>query len=163
MAPAVGDAYVGVEFCFFLCTDIAFLGTLLHTFLTKALFPHSIILCWYIDTGTLCGRVKTTNRKDSLAIYDGPGTTSPLLANLCGNYWLNNLPLLYSSGSQLTVVFTKSADSPSALGFTASWSTVSPCNICLYSGKGTCKAGTCVCNSKYTGSVCQKGNDDLFD
>ncbi|KAF8943774.1 hypothetical protein BGZ47_005070 [Haplosporangium gracile] len=94
--------------------------------------------------------------KDSLAIYDGPNTFSPLLAKLCGNYWLNNLPLLYSSGSQLTVVFTKSADSPLADGFTGSWSTVSPCNVCLDSGKGTCEAGTCACNPKYTGSVCQK-------
>ncbi|KAF9153029.1 hypothetical protein BG015_004244 [Linnemannia schmuckeri] len=98
--------------------------------------------------------------KDSLAIYDGPNTSSPLLAKLCGNYW-NNLPLLYSSGSQLTVVFTKSADSPAAYGFTGSWSAASPCNICLFSGKGTCKAGTCVCNAKYTGSVCQKGFEEF--
>ncbi|KAF9138814.1 hypothetical protein BGX30_008721 [Mortierella sp. GBA39] len=50
----------------------------------------------------------------------------------------------------------RSAHSPSANGFTGSWSTVSPCNICLTSGKGTCKAGACACNSKYTGSVCQR-------
>ncbi|KAK5815560.1 hypothetical protein F5H01DRAFT_342426 [Linnemannia elongata] len=116
---------------------------------TSTTGPSIIQLSFWSVIMLACG-------KDSLAIYDGPDTTSPLLANLCGNYWLNNLPLLYSSGSQLTVVFTKSADSPSAPGFTGSWSTVPPCNICLNSGKGTCKAGTCDCNSKYTGSVCQK-------
>lgn len=114
---------------------------------TSTTGPSIIQLSFWSGIMLACG-------KDSLAIYDGPDAFSPLLANLCGNYWSN--PPLYSSGSQLTVVFTKSADSPSALGFTGSWSTVSPCDICLGSGTGTCKAGTCVCISKYTGSVCQK-------
>ncbi|KAG0295874.1 hypothetical protein BGZ96_010783 [Linnemannia gamsii] len=116
---------------------------------TSTTGPSIIQLSFWTAITLACG-------KDSLAIYDGPDTSSPLVARLCGNYWLNNPPVLYSSGSQLTIVFTKTADSPSASGFTGAWSAVSPCNICLNSGKGTCKAGTCSCSSKFSGSVCQK-------
>ncbi|KAG0275264.1 Multiple epidermal growth factor-like domains protein 8, partial [Linnemannia exigua] len=56
----------------------------------------------------------------------------------------------------MTIVYQKAADSPVQSSFTGFWSTYSPCYVCLDSGRGTCKANTCVCNSKYSGSVCQK-------
>ncbi|KAG0201648.1 Multiple epidermal growth factor-like domains protein 8 [Mortierella sp. NVP41] len=112
--------------------------------------PSIIDLTFWTSIQLACG-------KDSVTIYDGPDTLSPVVAMLCGNHWYENkLPRFFSSGSQLTVVFTKSADSPAAPGFRAHWSSTSPCSICLYNNRGTCNANTCVCTPSYTGSVCQK-------
>ncbi|KAK3841142.1 MAG: hypothetical protein J3R72DRAFT_491860 [Linnemannia gamsii] len=111
--------------------------------------PPIITLTFWTYIMLACG-------KDSLSIYDGPDTSSPLLAKLCGNYWLSNTPIFHSSGTQMTIVYQKAADSPVDSSFTAHWTATSACNVCLGSGRGTCKAGTCDCNPKFSGSVCQK-------
>ncbi|KAF9300490.1 Multiple epidermal growth factor-like domains protein 8 [Mortierella antarctica] len=60
---------------------------------------------------------------DYLTLYDGPDVHSPVIARLCGTTWEESTPTLYSSGSQMTAVFTSQASSPGAYGFTAGWFT----------------------------------------
>ncbi|KAF9910915.1 Multiple epidermal growth factor-like domains protein 8 [Linnemannia zychae] len=116
---------------------------------TSTTGPSIISLNFWNGLMLACG-------KDSLTVYDGPDTASPLIATLCGNYWANNAPALFSSGSQMTIVYTKSAESPVDVRISGFWSATSPCQICLASGRGLCKANTCACNPRYSGSVCQK-------
>ncbi|KAF9205287.1 Multiple epidermal growth factor-like domains protein 8 [Haplosporangium sp. Z 27] len=58
---------------------------------------------------------------DYLTLYDGADNTAPVLARLCGNV---SPPTIYSSGPQLTAVFTSQAQSPGSNGFTAAWASV---------------------------------------
>ncbi|KAF8938306.1 hypothetical protein BGZ58_001168 [Dissophora ornata] len=91
---------------------------------------------------------------DYLTLYDGPDATSPMIAKLCGNI-LMDTPTLYSSGSEMTAVFSTQAQTPGSYGFTALWSSVLPCSICVATGRGICSTDGCICNSGYVGSVCQ--------
>ncbi|KAF9982630.1 hypothetical protein BGZ75_005908 [Mortierella antarctica] len=52
---------------------------------------------------------------DYLTVYDGPDTTSPVIARLCGNM-MDKPPVLYSSGSTMTAVFSTQARSPETAG-----------------------------------------------
>ncbi|KAF9958707.1 hypothetical protein BGZ72_011074 [Mortierella alpina] len=110
--------------------------------------PYIVELKFWTPIQLVCGI-------DYLTIYDGPDTTSPVIAQLCGNIWMDNLPVLYSSGSTMTAVFSTQARTPGSFGFKAGWISVLPCNICSGNGRGTCNANACSCNSRYTGSVCQ--------
>ncbi|KAF9575383.1 Multiple epidermal growth factor-like domains protein 8 [Mortierella alpina] len=93
---------------------------------------------------------------DYLTLYDGPDTTSPRIAVICGQIWPDNLPVFYSTGQELTAVFTSQERSPGSFGFTAVWTSVAPCSICSASGRGTCTNGnTCACNNGYNGVVCE--------
>ncbi|KAF9913399.1 hypothetical protein BX616_010086, partial [Lobosporangium transversale] len=49
---------------------------------------------------------------DYLTIYDGPDTSSPVIAKLCGNIWMDSTPTIYSSGPDLTAVFTSQERTP---------------------------------------------------
>ncbi|KAG0083101.1 hypothetical protein BGZ93_002035, partial [Podila epicladia] len=60
---------------------------------------------------------------DYLTLYDGPDVHSPVIARLCGTTWKESTPTLFSSGPQVTAVFTSQASSPGAYGFTAGWFT----------------------------------------
>ncbi|KAF9184773.1 Multiple epidermal growth factor-like domains protein 8 [Haplosporangium sp. Z 767] len=61
---------------------------------------------------------------DYLTIYDGPDTSSPVIAKLCGNVWMDSVPTLYSSGPQMTATLSTRAGTPASFGFTASWTSV---------------------------------------
>lgn len=60
---------------------------------------------------------------DYLTLYDGPDAHSPVIARLCGNTFVN-MPTYYSSGTQMTAVFTTQAGTPGSYGFKAGWVTV---------------------------------------
>ncbi|KAF9352324.1 hypothetical protein BGX26_009843 [Mortierella sp. AD094] len=93
---------------------------------------------------------------DYLTVYDGPDTSSPMIAKLCGDIAGDSAPTLFSSGPQMTVVFSTQIYSPGSLGFVATWASVLPCSVCTNSSRGVCNAnGACICSSQYTGSVCQ--------
>ncbi|KAF9182765.1 Multiple epidermal growth factor-like domains protein 8 [Haplosporangium sp. Z 11] len=61
---------------------------------------------------------------DYLTLYDGPDTSSPILAKLCGNTWHDKAPIIYSTGPYLTAVFSSQARTPGSFGFTAGWTSV---------------------------------------
>lgn len=93
---------------------------------------------------------------DYLTFYDGADTSSPIIAKLCGNIWAERALNIYSTGPQLTAVFSSQANSPGSFGFTAAWTAIAPCSICVASGRGICSStNTCVCNNRYTGAVCE--------
>ncbi|KAG0326619.1 Multiple epidermal growth factor-like domains protein 8 [Dissophora globulifera] len=58
---------------------------------------------------------------DYLTVYDGPDANSPVIAKLCGNFGIDYVPKLYSSGTMMTVVFSTQETSPGSFGFTADW------------------------------------------
>ncbi|KAF9985531.1 Multiple epidermal growth factor-like domains protein 8 [Modicella reniformis] len=103
---------------------------------------------------------------DYLTLYDGPDTTTPVLAKICGNMWFPATPTFYSTGPRLTVVFTSQERSPGSYGFNATWSSVAPCSICVPAERGSCSStNTCNCYSRYRGVVCEadtSGSKDLF-
>ncbi|KAF9945137.1 hypothetical protein BGZ70_004017, partial [Mortierella alpina] len=76
--------------------------------------PYIVELKFWTPIQLVCGI-------DYLTVYDGPDTTSPVIAQLCGNIWMDNLPVLYSSGSTMTAVFSTQARSPGSFGFKAGW------------------------------------------
>ncbi|KAG0206830.1 Multiple epidermal growth factor-like domains protein 8 [Mortierella sp. GBA30] len=61
---------------------------------------------------------------DELTLYDGPDTSFPRIAVICGNIWQGSLPTYYSTGPQLTAVFSSQERSPGSFGFTAVWTSV---------------------------------------
>ncbi|KAG0260167.1 Multiple epidermal growth factor-like domains protein 8 [Mortierella polycephala] len=76
--------------------------------------PYIVSLSFWTPIQLVCGI-------DYLTIYDGPDTSSPVIAKLCGNVWMDSVPTLYSSGSQMTAVLSTKAGTPGSFGFTASW------------------------------------------
>ncbi|KAF9571896.1 hypothetical protein EC968_010549 [Mortierella alpina] len=76
--------------------------------------PYIVELKFWTPIQLVCGI-------DYLTVYDGPDTTAPVIAQLCGNIWMDNLPVLYSSGSTMTAVFSTQARSPGSFGFKAGW------------------------------------------
>ncbi|KAF9970236.1 Multiple epidermal growth factor-like domains protein 8 [Actinomortierella ambigua] len=93
---------------------------------------------------------------DYLTLYDGDNTGAPVIAKLCGNIWQSRTQTFYSSGATMTAVLTISADSPGGHGFTAQWSTVDRCDVCLGAGTGTCNNFKCQCINKRDGPVCER-------
>ncbi|KAG0037653.1 Multiple epidermal growth factor-like domains protein 8 [Podila clonocystis] len=78
--------------------------------------PTIVVVHFITHIQLICG-------VDYLTLYDGPDVHSPVIARLCGTTWNDSTPTLYSSGPQMTAVFTSQASSPGAFGFTAGWST----------------------------------------
>ncbi|KAF9432786.1 Multiple epidermal growth factor-like domains protein 8 [Entomortierella beljakovae] len=121
------------------------------------LTPYVVAVNFVTPIQLVCGL-------DYLTFYDGPDTTSPVLARLCGGIWVNDLPTIYSTGPQLTAVFTSEANSTGSFGFTAAWASVAPCSVCVASGRGTCSnTNMCNCNSQYTGAVCESETTGFKD
>ncbi|KAG0201270.1 hypothetical protein BGX28_005843 [Mortierella sp. GBA30] len=110
--------------------------------------PYIVSLNFWTPIQLVCGI-------DHLTLYDGPDTSSPVIAELCGNIYMDSTPTLYSSGPSMTAVFSTQSRTPGSFGFNAGWISVLPCNICLGTGRGTCDAGSCSCSSRFSGSVCQ--------
>ncbi|KAF9584388.1 Multiple epidermal growth factor-like domains protein 8 [Lunasporangiospora selenospora] len=79
--------------------------------------PYIVAINFTTPIQLICGT-------DYLTLYDGPDTSSPILAKICGNIWVDRIPTFYSTGPQLTAVFSSLANSPGTYGFTASWSSV---------------------------------------
>ncbi|KAF9916798.1 hypothetical protein BX616_002794 [Lobosporangium transversale] len=112
--------------------------------------PYVIAVNFTTPVQLICGM-------DYLTFYDGADTTAPVLAKLCGNIWQDRLPTIYSSGPQMTVVFSSREQSPGNHGFTAAYQSVAPCSICVPTLRGTCSsANTCNCYSQYSGAVCEE-------
>lgn len=63
-------------------------------------------------------------RMDYLTFYDGPDTSSPVITKLCGNIWMERALNVYSTGPQLTAVFSSQANSTGSFGFTAAWTAI---------------------------------------
>ncbi|KAG0027924.1 hypothetical protein BGZ81_005167 [Podila clonocystis] len=61
---------------------------------------------------------------DYLTFYDGPDTSSPIITKLCGNIWMERALNIYSTGPQLTAVFSSQANSTGSYGFTAVWTAI---------------------------------------
>ncbi|KAF9584381.1 hypothetical protein BGW38_006670 [Lunasporangiospora selenospora] len=120
---------------------------------SRAGMPYVVSLNFWSPIQLVCG-------VDYLTIYDGPDMTSPVIAKLCGNIWMDNTPTLYSSGPVMTAVFSTLATTPGSFGFTAGWTSVTPCNVCLSSGRGTCNNANCACKDGYTGIVCERETSD---
>ncbi|KAF9388601.1 Multiple epidermal growth factor-like domains protein 8 [Mortierella sp. AD011] len=74
----------------------------------------------YVIAVSFSGPIQLVCGLDYLTLYDGADTTAPVLARLCGN----TTPTIYSTGSQLTAVFSSQAESPGSYGFTATWASV---------------------------------------
>ncbi|KAG0266584.1 Multiple epidermal growth factor-like domains protein 8 [Mortierella polycephala] len=111
--------------------------------------PYVIAVKFWTPIQLVCGI-------DYLTLYDGPDTSSPILAKLCGNTWFDKAPIIYSTGPHLTAVFSSQARTPGSFGFTAGWTSVAPCSLCVGSGRGTCSSTkTCNCSSRYSGAVCE--------
>ncbi|KAF9402606.1 Multiple epidermal growth factor-like domains protein 8 [Mortierella sp. AD011] len=81
---------------------------------SSASSPYIIELSFPSSIQLVCG-------VDYLTVYDGPDTSSPVIAKLCGDIAVDSAPTLYSSGSQMTVVFSTQPYSPGSLGFVATW------------------------------------------
>ncbi|KAI1316722.1 hypothetical protein EDD11_009538 [Mortierella claussenii] len=79
--------------------------------------PYIIKLTFWSPIQLVCGI-------DYLIVYDGPDTSSPVIAKLCGNIWMDSVPKLYSSGPEMTVVFSSQQTTPGSFGFTAGWTAV---------------------------------------
>ncbi|KAG0367832.1 Multiple epidermal growth factor-like domains protein 8 [Gamsiella multidivaricata] len=79
--------------------------------------PYIIQLTFWSPIQLVCGI-------DYLTLYDGPDTSSPVIAKLCGNIWMDSVPTLYSSGPVMTAVFTTQEQTPGSVGFTAGWTSV---------------------------------------
>ncbi|KAG0026940.1 Multiple epidermal growth factor-like domains protein 8 [Podila clonocystis] len=79
--------------------------------------PTIVVVHFITHIQLICG-------VDYLTLYDGPDVHSPVIARLCSTTWNDSTPTLYSSGPQMTAVFTSQASSPGAFGFTAGWSTM---------------------------------------
>ncbi|KAF9205078.1 hypothetical protein BGZ49_004473 [Haplosporangium sp. Z 27] len=111
--------------------------------------PYIVALNFWSPIQLVCG-------VDYLTVYDGADITAPVISQICGNFPLDSMQTIYSSGPEMTVVFSTQASSPGGTGFVAAYSSVLPCSICANSSRGACAAnGACVCNSQFTGSVCQ--------
>ncbi|KAF8930435.1 Multiple epidermal growth factor-like domains protein 8 [Dissophora ornata] len=101
---------------------------------------------------------------DYLTLYDGSDATAPVLATICGNAWVSSTPIIYSTGPQLTAVFSSQAQSPGSAGFSASWSSVAPCSICVPTARGTCSStNVCNCYNRYSGAVCESDTAGFKD
>lgn len=61
---------------------------------------------------------------DYLTFYDGADTSSPIITKLCGNIRTERALNIYSTGPQLTAVFSSQANSPGSFGFTAAWTAI---------------------------------------
>lgn len=61
---------------------------------------------------------------DYLTFYDGPDTSSPIITKLCGNIWMERALNIYSTGPQLTAVFSSQANSTGSYGFSAAWTAI---------------------------------------
>ncbi|KAF9112510.1 hypothetical protein BGX27_003267 [Mortierella sp. AM989] len=83
----------------------------------KNIIPYVIAINFLSPIQLVCG-------SDYLTLYDGADSTAPVLARLCGNIWPNGTPTIYSTGPQLTAVFSSRSQSPGSYGFIASWSSV---------------------------------------
>ncbi|KAF9346840.1 Multiple epidermal growth factor-like domains protein 8 [Mortierella sp. AD094] len=79
----------------------------------KNVIPYVVAVNFSTPIQLVCGL-------DYLTLYDGADTTAPVLARLCGNA----TPTVYSTGPQLTAVFSSQAQSPGSYGFTATWASV---------------------------------------
>ncbi|KAF9921676.1 Multiple epidermal growth factor-like domains protein 8 [Linnemannia zychae] len=79
--------------------------------------PYVVALTFSTPIQLVCGI-------DYLTLFDGPDTTAPILAKICGNIWLDRIPTFYSTGSVLTAVFSTQESSPGSFGFTAVWRSI---------------------------------------
>ncbi|KAG0094921.1 Multiple epidermal growth factor-like domains protein 8 [Podila epicladia] len=61
---------------------------------------------------------------DYLTFYDGPDTSSRIIAKLCGNIWTDRALNIYSTGPQLTAVFSSQENSTGSYGFSAAWTAI---------------------------------------
>lgn len=94
-------------------------------------------------------------------MYDGIGDRDPLLAALNGEYQVDNMPRIQSTGPNLFIHFYSDMALVGA-GFYARWS-MSPCPFNCSNGNGDCVFDnstnnyTCNCYPGYYGSTCEYG------
>ncbi|EGF82414.1 hypothetical protein BATDEDRAFT_22896 [Batrachochytrium dendrobatidis JAM81] len=105
-------------------------------------------------------------RWDFVSIYDGPATSSPPLAVLCGNrslaYGYNDT--FVSTGSSMTVMFTSDSlvNTNGFIGVFQSQNATETCDVLSDCGSnGQCNNGLCLCNSGYYGAYCQHAFSDM--
>ncbi|KAI8927747.1 hypothetical protein BC831DRAFT_503807 [Entophlyctis helioformis] len=142
-------------------------GVIAHSSALGSPYANGQVCEWTISTSLPNHRIKlvfnlfaTECGWDYLYIFDGPTTSSPLTATLCGNrstdYGYDDL--FVSSSASLTVKFVADSlvFSDGFIGIFTAFDTSSSCTVdsdCK--NGGSCSGSVCVCGPSYTGDFCQ--------
>ncbi|KAL5035576.1 hypothetical protein RTP6_003252 [Batrachochytrium dendrobatidis] len=160
--------------CLFFTNITAFSGVITHSsvipqplyqpfsnciWVINAPLQKQIVQLQFSSFATECGW-------DFVSIYDGPATSSPPLAVLCGNrslaYGYNDT--FVSTGSSMTVMFTSDSlvNTNGFIGVFQSQNATETCDVLSDCGSnGQCNNGLCLCNSGYYGAYCQHALSDM--